>query len=82
MALSLSETKNSIWIEFFMYFGRLVIFDLLFITNEIVNVKLKCPTFKKKYSPIIGGHHFSYWGVAVLPRPPVFYAYGDYALKS
>ena len=49
------KRKFQIEANFLMYFGLLVMFDLLFITIEwqIVDVKLKCPTFKK-YSSIIG----------------------------
>ena len=64
------ETKISNWKECLIYFGHLEMFDLLFITNEwqLVNVKLKCQTFKKIKS-IIGG------GEKIL-SPPTFYIWG------
>ena len=74
--------KRTFRIEANLYFGHLVMFDLLFITNEwqIGNVKLKCPTFKKN-SPIIGGEQKILspppfvLGVATLATPTSLYKY-------
>ena len=67
-----SQTHIHVYVQVICrYFEHLVMFDLLFITHEcqIVNVKLKCPTFKK-YSLII------------REGENAFYAYGAQAVLN